>query len=287
MPAFVQLSAAIDLLNAKRGANLGRREQDLLIDLLLRRAGWRLEGSNKDKGGAAEDARAVIALDKNISNAYRVLAAAAFDDKTRRANDEQALSLDPYNADALKDLADLTQGSDPAGALVLLQRRQRVTTYWSDDYLQIAHLQTQLGKYQDALQSIATSIESAPGRVDLYEERRDVEKKAGHLDQNQIDLHFAQGLHAGADHEARIGNDGLALQMYLRAFLQASSLQSLNGDAKFELDSIVRNLSAFISANYRREDAEQLWQTLARDPVLNLSQQQVAAQEAGRLSQKP
>ena len=289
--AFAMLTEAIDLLKPEQRSDLGRRQQDLLIDLLLRRAGWRLEGKKgeEDKGGAAEDARAVIAIDPRIAEAYRLLAAAAFSDDTRKANDERALELDPYNSAALQDLADLIQKDDPPSALALLQKRQRVATSWSGDYLQIAQLQMRLGNdakanYAEALRSIESGIASGPWRLDLYAKRRDIEQKMDDIDQEQIGLHFAQGMRASAAYEARTGDDGLALKRYLLAFMQASSLQTINGDAKFELDGIIRDLSTFLSTNYSLQDAQQFWRTLSQDPMLNSSQQQLAVQEANRLS---
>jgi hypothetical protein len=287
-PAFAQLSEAIDLLKPKPDSNLGRRQHDLLIDLLLRRAGWRLEGSadERDRGGASEDARAVIALDQNVSEAYRLLAAAAFDDNSRKTNDEQALKIDPYNSAALQDLANLIEKDDTKvkDTIALVQRRRRVTIFSAHDYLQLAQLNVRLGDYADALHNIDRAIEEAPWRLDLYNERRAIEQKIGNLDQATIDLHFAQGLHGSASYETRTGDDGLALKRYLIAFMTASSLETRNGEAKFELDTIVRNLSTFLSTNYGLENTRMFWRTLSQDPVLNLSQQQLAAQEASRLS---
>ena len=266
-----------------RGSGLGRREKDLLIDLLFRRADWRLDA--QDKGGAAEDARRVIALNDKVADAYRILAASAFDSASRKANNERTLALDPYNSAALQDLADLVENDDPERALALLQKRQRVSTFWSDQYLQLSRLQLRLKNYAEALRNIENAIARAPWQTTLYEMRHDIETAAG-ADRNRIVVHLVQGLRARAYYEVRVGRDDLALQTYLRAFMQLSSLQSIEADANFELQTIVRDLSTFLSAGYRAEDAEQFWRTLSEDPLLTPAQRKLAIAEADRLSQQ-
>ena len=305
--AFSQLSEAIDLLIPQPGSPPGRRQQDLLIDLLLRRGDWRLEGDagEQDKGGAAQDARAALALNSNVAGAYRLLAAAAFDDDARKTNYEQTLDLDPFNSAALQSLANLIQNEDPKCALALLQKRLRIASSWSSDYLQIARLEkapsalggakqcpantssARIPDYAQALRHIDTAIKFAPWKIDLYAERRDIETKKGGIDQARIDLHFAQGLRAAAEYYVRTGDHGQGLRRYLLAFVQASHLPTINDDVQFELDTVIRNLSAFISDNYGRAEAEQFWRALAQDPLLDSSQRQIAASEASRLSQQP
>jgi hypothetical protein len=284
VPAFTQLSQAIDLLTVKAGAAIGRRQQDLLIDLLLLRAEWRLEGSSdeQDKVGAADDARTVIALDPNVPEAYRILARAAFDAAGRKASDEQALKLNPYDSAALSDLAALIGADDPKGAIALLQKRQRVATTWSSDYQLLAQLQQQVGNYTEALQDIDNAIADAPWQLDFYTQRRDIEKKMG-VGQAEIDLHFAQSMRAAAAYKALIGDDGPALKRYLLAFMTVSGMNATNGT--FELQTIVRDLSTFLASNYGITDTRLFWRTLSQDPLLNASQRQLAAQEATRLSQ--
>jgi len=282
-PAHARLSEAIDLLAANQRSGLGRREKDLLIDLLLRRADWRLDA--QDKGGAAEDARRVIALNDKVADAYRILAPSAFDSASRKANNERALALDPYNSAALQDLADLVENDDPERALALLQKRQRVSTLWSDQYLQLSRLQLRLKNYAEALRNIENAIARAPWQTTLYEMRHDIETAAG-ADRNRIVVHLVQGLRARAYYEVRVGRDDLALQTYLRAFMQLSSLQSIEADANFELQTIVRDLSTFLSTGYRAEDAEQFWRTLSEDPLLTPAQRKLAIAEADRLSQQ-
>jgi hypothetical protein len=68
--------------------------------------------------------------------------------------------------------------------------------------------------------------------------------------------------------------------------MHVSGLENANGDALDELQTITRNLSSFISAGHREEDAEQFWRTLSQDPLLSSSQRQLATQEASRISQR-
>jgi tetratricopeptide (TPR) repeat protein len=288
-PAYSELSAAINLLEPKPGGALGRRQKDLLIDLRLRRASWRLglRTTEADKGGAADDARAVIELDPNVPEAYRILAAAAFDGETRKANDDKALLLEPYNSAALQDLADLVSEKNPAFSIALLQKRQRVEIMWPGDYSKLAELETRVGNYTAALDDIDASIVGAPGDLDYYGQRRDIETKAGNVPAVTIGQHFAWGLHDAAAYEARTGNDSEALRRYVLAFLAASGAKSPRTNAQFELDPIVRDLSAFLSASYGAVNAGLFWQSLSHDPLLDSSQQHLAAQEAARLSQKP
>ena len=285
VPAFAQLSAAIDLLTPKPGVVPGRRQQDLLIDLLLRRADWRLQGGTDeiDRGGAADDARAVIKLDPDVPDAYRVLAAAAYDDAARKANDEHALALEPYNPSALKDLATLIQNDDPQTALALLQKFQRVRTAWSSDYALLARLQTRLGNHAQALREIDNAIARAPWELDYYAQRRDIEQKMG-VDPAALNLHLAQGWRTAASYAVRTGDDGLALERYLHAFMTVSGSETPDAEAKFEMERIVRDLSELLATNYSRADAELFWQSLSLDPLLNSFQKQVAAQELARLS---
>lgn len=285
VPAFAELSAAIDLLTPKEGVVPGRRQQDLLIDLLLRRADWRLQGGTDeiDRGGAAEDARAVIKLDPNVPNAYRVLAAASYDDATRKSNDEHALALEPYNSAALKDLATLIQNDDPKTALALLQKRQRVSTTWSGDYSLLARLQTRLGNHAHALRDINDAIARAPWQLDYYGQRRDIEQKMG-VDAAALSLHWAQGLRAAGSYSVRTGDDGIAVERYLRAFTAISGSETPDAETKFEVEKIVRDLSDLLATNYSLADAELFWQSLSVDPLLNAFQKQVAAQELARLS---
>ena len=288
-PAYSELSAAINLLAPRPGGAVGRRQKDLLIDLLLQRARWRLTGGTyeTDKGGAADDVRAVLALDQSVPEAYRILAAAAFDDETRRANDEKALQFAPYNADALQDLAGLVAEKDPKSAIALLQKRGRVTTMWSSDYALISRLQIRAGNYAQALNDINNAIAHVPWTLDYYSQRRDIEQKAGNVDAATVSLHFARGLRDAASYRARTGDDGQALKNYVLAFLAVSDGNTTpKADAQFELETIVRDLSAFLSGSYGVADAGLFWQSLSRDPLLNASQQKLATQEAARLAQQ-
>jgi tetratricopeptide (TPR) repeat protein len=306
-PAYSELSAAINELTpetcrrteqldmclasqmAKGPLAIGRRQKDLLIDLLLRRADWRLSGGSdeSDKGGATADARAVIALNKDVPRAYRILAAAASDDGTRRTNDEKALELDPYDADALWDLANLVADEDPKSAIALVKRRARITTLWSKDYRFLAELEMRTGDYGEALRDIENSIARAPWNLDYYAQRRNIEEKAGNVDAAVVSRHFVRGVHDAAAYDARTGDDGQAVKKYVLAFLAASAVKTPNADAQFELETIIRDFSTLLSDNYSLADARLFWQNLSRDPLLDPSQQQLAAQEAARLAPQP
>jgi tetratricopeptide (TPR) repeat protein len=286
--AHERLSDAINLLEGKKSAqHLGRREQDLLVRLLLRRAEWRLQG--EDKGGARDDAQAALAISPNSVDAYRLLASAAFDERMRRENDERVLERDPYNDEALSDLAEVYERgknqADTKTALALLQKRARVSQPWSADYLRMARLQSQLGLYEQALQNLENAISSAPWRINLYEERRKIEmaSKGG---AERAALRFAEGLRAVADFQARTGGNAPALRAYVRAFRQATLLSPADQDAAFELETTIRNLSSFVTARYGAEDAQWFWLSLAQDPLLDERQKQLAQREARRLSQR-
>ena len=70
-PALARLSDAIHLLDAQSlGRPLGRRETDMLIELLLRRGDWKL--SSKDFGGALQDAQWVLDIDEKVAEAHRL-----------------------------------------------------------------------------------------------------------------------------------------------------------------------------------------------------------------------
>jgi hypothetical protein len=170
--------------------------------------------------------------------------------------------------------------------LTLLQQRQRVATTWSDDYSLLAQLQSsdQVRNYAEALRDIDTAIADAPWQLYFYTQRRNIEAKMSGAKPATVILDFAQQLRDAAEYEVRTGDDGLALKRYMLAFTTLSLVQPLDADTKFELQTIVRNLSAFLSTNYNNADAVLFWQSLSHDPQLNSDQQQVAAQEAARLS---
>jgi energy-coupling factor transporter ATP-binding protein EcfA2 len=290
--ALEQLSRAIAKLDNKRTAiHLGRREQDLLVKLLLRRSEWLDDGG--DKGGASKDARRVIAINPNISDAFRLLADAAFDDRERKELYDHALSLDPYNSDALQNLADLVEGNNPAQALELLRKRQRVVFTWSDDYRQMARLEAEVAKgltnsqktsaFQGALANAQRAIELAPWRLDLRADRREIEKASG-LNKDRAELNYAKGLRAAADFNRHTGTDAEAIRAYVLAFVQVSALAATDEDTRVEQSTIIRNLSSFVASRYRPDEASEFWRTLAHDPLLSPHQRDLSAREADRLS---
>src|SRR5262249_56518057 len=72
-PVVALLTQAIDKLET---TERGRRQQDLLIDLLLRRGNLLLDVKEfeKDYGGARRDALRVLAIDGTIASAHTLLA---------------------------------------------------------------------------------------------------------------------------------------------------------------------------------------------------------------------
>jgi energy-coupling factor transporter ATP-binding protein EcfA2 len=284
--AHEKLTQSLKLLQDKnKRAKIGRREQDLLIRLLVRRSELRLQG--EDRGGARDDAREVAEINPNLAVAYRLLAAAAYpsDDKTRRENNERALALDPYDSKVLEDQADLVAPDNPQRALALLQKRQRVSSIWADDYLKMARLQSRLGQYAEALGNLDLAILTAPWRIRLRDEKREVEL-GSKVAKELADLHFSQGLHEAAAYEARVGADSAALQMYVRALRATSQLAQTNDDARFELASVIRGLSAFLTTRFSAADAEEFWRSLSQDPLLSPQDKQLATTEADRIGQQ-
>jgi hypothetical protein len=299
--ASAKLSEAIDLLqNMRRTRHLGRREQDLLVRLLLRRADWRLHTDPGDKGGAQEDARAAIAIKPaavggpggerpDIADAYRILAAAAFDEASRKANDDRALELDPYNSEALSDRASLYEAANTKAdwekALALMQRRNRVVSPSAPGFRRVAQLELRLQNYKAAMAAIESAISAAPGATALYVDRRAIEL-AWKGDKERAALHFVQGLRADGDFQVQTGHNSPALRAYLRAFREAAQLASTDADAAFELQVTIRDLSAFLVSHYGLDEARAFWSSLAQDPLLNDREHELARKETDRLARQ-
>ena len=127
-PAIALLTEAIRSLEAKRTTHgLGRREEDVLIDLLLLRGDWRLKPNSadeKDYGGAAQDARRILEIDSKVSDAHRLVAEAARDDQNAIDAYEKAIELDSRNTAALAGLAEKleSRGESKAAALKTTER---------------------------------------------------------------------------------------------------------------------------------------------------------------------
>ncbi len=284
--AFQTISRAIDLLvgQQKSKNGLGRRERDLLVRLYLLRANWRLQGVGEvDKGGARDDANAARALDANSADAYGVLARAAFDDTTRKLNDETGLQLAPGNIGILQDLVRFNENSNPELALDYLTQLSRLHDGGADDLIGMSRLQMKLNRQKEASESLESAIARAPWGEAAYAERYSVEMSGNGSKEKAARLHFVQGLHAAAAYYAQVGDDADALRIYVRAFREAAALEA-GDDADFETGNIVRSLTSYLARRFNPADAQRFWQDLSVDPTLDPRQQQFAKNEAQRLA---
>ncbi|MFI4986644.1 MAG: hypothetical protein ACHQF3_04325 [Alphaproteobacteria bacterium] len=261
-------TAGIDLLE-KEAAGKDDRRKDLLIALHLRRGQLRLDVD--DRKGARDDAARVIALDETVSEAHRLLARTAFDDRSRRDAYEKALMHDAANVDALQDYADLLSKTksepqrtqDVKRALALLETRLHMTVAWSADYEQIARLQLQLGEMREALASVNSAIALDPGRADLYLLRRSAEEGLGRSERS-VALHLAAGYRAAGDALARNGRYGAALALYLRGIRTAAARPNPDDDeGRFEIEAAIRTVSDFLMTRYSEDYARQFWRSIA------------------------
>jgi hypothetical protein len=279
-PAVAQLSTAIHLLDPQTLQRpLGRQEEDLLIDLLRRRGEWRL--ASGDHGGAAQDARRVLAIDDKIADAHRLLGDALPLAKDRRRQYERALALDPGNAGALAGLGWKIEGTKPADAIELAGREQRFRRYGASDYDRLSGLQSRAGHAAEALVAIERAIALAPWTHDYYVARRNLEIQAN-VDPHIADLHFARGLHDEAEFSARTGRNAAALAAYTGAWRSVVALPQ-GGAVTLELDSLTRDFDAFLVLRYGRGEAEQWWRSFAENPVATDREKQLSESEAQRL----
>ena len=137
----------------------------------------------------------------------------------------------------------------------------------SVSYEQIAQLQLQLGRKQEALASVRKAIAIEPDRSALYDLRYDIERGIGPV--NTAAAHRAAGYRAAGDAFARTGEDAQALTLYLRGLqtVAAFAADPVDDDARFELEAAIRNLTEFVSARYSRSYARQFWQSLAHSAI--------------------
>jgi hypothetical protein len=278
-PALGLLSDAIHLLDPQRlGRPLGRREEDLLIDLLLKRGDWKLSG--KDSGGAAHDARRVLDIDPRIANAHRLLGDALAVSADRRREYKEALDLDAGDKDALSGLASI-EGSTPSEALDLLDRRRRFIRLRSENYSKLASLQDNVGLARDALDNIGKAIELVPWEFAYYSARRDYEIHAK-IDRDLAYLHYARGLDELAEFSTRTGDDDSALRAYAEAFRTVAAVPE-GPDAARELGNLTKRFSAFLVTRFGRADAEQWWRSFAVNPLASKREKQLATGEAQRV----
>ena len=281
-PALEQLTKAIHLLDPQHLKRpLGRRENDLLIDLLLRRGDWKL--SSKDNAGAILDAKRVLEIDKGVAEAHRLLGDALVIDADREAEYRTAIDLDPSNADALAGLVSVIEQSNPQEALEKLESERKFLRFGSMGYAHIAALRDKTGDHKRAGESIAVAIERQPWTLDYYIKQRDYEindNKPGPI----ADLHYAQGLHEAAVICGRTpGSDEVALRAFTEAFRTLAGLGE-DKDVKLELGSLTRDFSAFLIKRFGRDDTVRWWRAYAANPLASKSERHISAQEADRLA---
>jgi hypothetical protein len=104
---------------------------------------------------------------------------------------EEALKLGPANASALVQLSASIAESDRGKAIDLLKRSVALDPA-PDTYYQLAVLQNEAAKYQDALQSINLAIALVGDKASYYEERERAEKGLG-VNEVERKRHLAAG----------------------------------------------------------------------------------------------
>jgi len=274
-PALDRLGQGIGLLDQTRAKRpLSRREQDALIDLLLRRGAWRLAAD--DRGGAADDARRVIAIDGRAAPAYALLGDALTSPGDRRAAYERALALDPACVGALDGEAKLPDVAADR-ALDLLQREAHFKRFDAADWARVAALSAKLGKSDEALKDYAEAIEMSPTDADLYAARRAVSRTPAASAETAL-LSLPRDMHDRARLLAQAGEDGAALGAYVAA-IHALSQAPEGGARSRELESVLRDFDAFLSGRYGAAQAQAFWRALAQSPAANEAERRIASGE--------
>jgi len=280
-PAVKLLTDAIHLLDPQRlGRPIGRREEDTFTDLLLLRASWRLTG--KDYAGAAQDAQRVLEIDPQHADAHRLLGDASIVDADKQREYETAIKLDPSNTDALDGLVSIIEVADPKQAIHLLERKHVFVRFYSGSFSKLAKLQDQAGLSKEALQNIDNAINWAPWSFDSYSARHDYEIHAG-LKPSFADLHNVQGLHELAEFRVRNGADDIALRAYTDAFRKAAALPK-SSPVTLELQSLMKDFSAFLVKRFGLSVAEQWWQSFATNPLATAYEKELSVKEGQRIA---
>jgi len=285
-PALARLSDAVHLLNAQSlGRPLGRRETDMLIELLLRRGDWKL--TSKDFGGALQDAQRVLDIDERVAEAHRLrgdaFVAAGYKEEATKEY-KRAIELDTGNSDAISGLVSVIEESNLPEALEHLESKRKFAGLLSEDYAHLAKLQDSIGRHKDALGNIAIAIERAPWDLTLYAARRTYEIN-GKQTPLIADLHYAQGLHEVAEYSARTGADERALRAFTEAFRTVVRVDE-DEAAKLELAILTRDFSNFLVRRFGDGDAVRWWRSFAKNPLASKREQRIAAQEAQRVESK-
>ena len=280
-PHGTEFGPRLTVMEANRLASIGRYSEavELLtpeiqrdpknIEMLLLRARYRERAGywarywkEDEKGyyeGAREDFSTVLKLAEN-SPQYRPIAYLwlgfigpnlGVEETKIREYFEQALQLGPGNSGALTALSSAIQGSDPEKAIELLKR----SIAWdpsADTYGQLAALQNQLGRHQDALQSINLAIALGSDRRDFYEERERTEKGLG-VSEVERQRHLAEGYVRAGDAQAKQDKHADAYFDYLAALRVLSAVEKSDTTGSVKTDAAVVNSKLETLLNTSRE----------------------------------
>jgi len=273
-PAAEQLTEAIAALDpSKLGRRLGRREEDALIDLRLRRAALRLRAG--DRGGAIEDARAALAVDYTIAAAHSLLGAALTAPAARRDEYQRALALDPSDVDALDGLAWRTAPPSPAAALGWLAQSRHFRVFAADDWARVADLRAQSGDAAGAAQAIALALRLKPGDAELYAARRRLAPPA------DATLAAAADQHDRARFLEGTGDEAGALAGYVAAVAAIGAAADSAAVAR-ERESLLRDFDAFLARRYGADQTAAWWSALAAEPMTSARLKTLAQTQASR-----
>lgn len=277
-PALASLTRAIEILEQRKcGSKMAQTELDFLLALRLRRAEWRLDADNAN--GAAEDAQAVIDIDPNYADAYRIRAEARRDSPNREADYQRAVDLDPNNSDARVALADLIADKDPERAIALIRDIGRHGILWSGSWKRLAKWNFAMSKRQDAdaaaksLQEAAECIREAiamePWSPSAHELRQSIDAARG-VDPTAVAARFVAGLRSAAQAEAYRGNADIAMVIFMRALRSANAVKDKNNrDIRFESEATTRALTDMLTERYGREHALRFWRAASSDEAVS------------------